>query len=375
MATARKDQRGRALRKGEMQRKSDGRYAYSYTDPLGRRKYLYANDLATLREKEAKLTKDQLDGLDVYVAGRATVNFVFDRYIALKNNLRSTTKSNYLYMYDHFVRHTFGNRRIAEIKYSDVVQFYNYLLDTEKLQVNTLETIHTVLHPTFQLAVRDEIIRKNPTDGVMAEIKKHSKNTAGVRHALTIPQQRAFMNHIANHPVYYHWWPLFTVLLGTGCRIGECLGLRWNDLDFENRTISINHSLVYYAIGDSRTSVLHISKPKTEAGIRTIPMLDSVKDAFEMLREEQREDKSGVYVCALCPGPVDTEFNARAGVVFALRGITPQLCVDEAMLGMSRRKTIIVPSAFMRVCTSVQRVLPPAVLMPIVARQQRKKLG
>lgn len=288
MATARKDQRGRALRKGEMQRKSDGRYAYSYTDPLGRRKYLYANDLATLREKEAKLTKDQFDGLDVYVAGRATVNFVFDRYIALKNNLRSTTKSNYLYMYDHFVRHTFGNRRIADIKYSDVVQFYNYLLDTEDLQVNTLETIHTVLHPTFQLAVRDEIIRKNPTDGVMAEIKKHSKKTAGVRHALTIPQQRAFMNHIANHPIYYHWWPLFTVLLGTGMRIGECLGLRWDDLDFENRTISINHSLVYYAVGETRASVLHISKPKTEAGIRTIPMLDSVKDAFEMLREEQQ---------------------------------------------------------------------------------------
>jgi hypothetical protein len=53
MATARKDLRGRALRKGEMQRSSDKRYAYSYTDPLGRRKYLYANDLATLREKRS----------------------------------------------------------------------------------------------------------------------------------------------------------------------------------------------------------------------------------------------------------------------------------------------------------------------------------
>ena len=64
MATTRKDLRGRTLRKGEMQRSSDKPYAYSYTDPLGRRKYIYANDLVTLREKEMRLTKHQLDGLD-----------------------------------------------------------------------------------------------------------------------------------------------------------------------------------------------------------------------------------------------------------------------------------------------------------------------
>ena len=69
--------------------------------------------------------KDQMDGLDIYVAGKATVNFVFDRYMSLKNNLKPTTKSNYLYMYDRFIRDTFGKRNIAEIKYSDVVQFYN----------------------------------------------------------------------------------------------------------------------------------------------------------------------------------------------------------------------------------------------------------
>ena len=91
--------------------------------------------------------------------------------------------------------------------------------------------------------------------------------------------------------------------------------------------------------------------------------------------EELREKHSPVYVCALCPGPVDTEFNDRAGVVFALKGIPPQFCVDEAMLGMMHHKTIIVPSAFMRLCTSAQKFVPTALLMPIVARQQKKKLG
>ena len=122
-------------------------------------------------------TKDQMDGLDIYVAGKATVNFVFDRYMSLKTNLRQTTRSNYLYMYDRFIRDTFGKKKIAEIRYSDVLQFYNYLLDKQGLQTNTLESVHTLLHPTFQLAVRDEIVRKNPTDGVMAEIKKSSEQT------------------------------------------------------------------------------------------------------------------------------------------------------------------------------------------------------
>ena len=313
MAKVRKDLRGRSLRKGEVQRSSDKRYMYTYTDPMGRRKFIYANDLAELREKEAKLMKDQLDGLDLYVAGKASVNDTFDRYMSTKYNLRESTKSSYLYTYDHYVRDTFGKKRIADIKYSDVLQFYYYLLNEVKISLGTLGTVHCLLHPTFQLAVRDEIIRNNPTDGVMKEISRESGKNRGIRHALTVEQQRAFMEYIANHPIYYHWWPMFTVLLGTGCRIGEALGLRWQDLDYDKRTISINHSLSYYQKPESNKSVLRISKPKTEAGIRTIPMLDIVKDAFEMLYEEQLEN-----------GFNESEIDGMSGFIFCNRfGMVP----------------------------------------------------
>ena len=93
------------------------------------------------------------------------------------------------------------------------------------------------------------------------------------------------------------------------------------------------------------------------------------------LAQELREAHSPVYAGCLCPGPVDTEFNDRAGVVFALRGITPEFCVQEAMHGMMHRRIIIVPSAFMRACTTAQKLLPASLLMPIVARQQKKKMG
>ena len=289
MAQARKDLRGRALKKGEIQRASDGRYVYTYTDPLGRRKYVYAQDLTTLREKEQKLMRDQLDGLDLYAAGKATINDTFDRYMATKYDLRESTRSNYLYTYDHFIRDDFGRKKIVDIKFSDVLHYYYYLLNEKDIALGTLDSIHCLLHPTFQLAVRDDIIRKNPSDGVKREISKKTGKNRGIRHALTIDQQRAYMEYIAGHPIFYHWWPIFTVLLGTGCRIGECLGLRWEDLDFDNRMISVNHCIVYYQEEESGKSVMKVSKPKTDAGIRTIPMLDVVKDAFEMEREEQEE--------------------------------------------------------------------------------------
>lgn len=291
MAKARKDNKGRVLLRGESQRSQDMRYVYTYTDPFGNRKYLYATDLMELRQKEDKLKRDQLDGLDVYVAGKATINFVFDRYISTKYDLRKTTRANYEYTYDHFVRGEFGKKLICDVKYSDIRYFYYHLLNDLHLKPATVDNVHTVLHPTFQLAVRDNIIRNNPTDGVMAEIKKKTGKNKSVRHALTKEQQRAYLGFLKEHPVYVHWYPLFTVLFGTGCRIGEVAGLRWQDIDLEEKSININHGLVYFTemVDGKRKSRLGISYPKTEAGIRMIPMLPEVGEAFRTVYNDHKK--------------------------------------------------------------------------------------
>lgn len=294
------------------------------------------------------MMKDQLDGLDLYVAGKATINDVFDRYMSTKYDLRETTRSNYLYIWEHFVKDTFGKKRIADIKFSDLLQYYLYLLNDEEIALGTLDSVHCLIHPTFQLAVRDEIIRHNPSDGVMKEVSKRAGKSRGVRHALTLEQQRAFMDYIANHPVYYHWWPLFTVLLGTGCRIGEGLGLRWQDLDFEKRTISINHSLVYYPEGSSRRSVLKVSKPKTEAGIRIIPMLDIVYDAFQMELEEQKETGYNQIEIDGMTGFIFTNRNGSAPnpqtVNRTIKRIISSYNADEVVRAKrQRREPVILP--------------------------------
>ena len=310
MAQSRKDIKGRVLRKGESQRSEDKRYIYTYTDPFGKRKYVYAKTLQELRKKEEDLVRDQLDGLNVYVAGKASVNYVFDRYISTKTELRRTTYTNYVYMYNRFVRESFGKKKIAQVKYSEVVQFYQHLLNEKDLQINTLETIHTVLHPTFQLAVRDNIIRTNPTDGVMADIKRKSKKTSGIRHALTKEQQKAFLDYCRNSRTYWHWAALFTVMLGTGCRVGEIIGLRWEDLDMDKRLININHSVTYYSrdYKGHRASEFAVSLPKTEAGIRDVPMMDSVYYAFLELQDQE-----------MLLGPCKSTVDGMTNFIFANR--------------------------------------------------------
>lgn len=285
MAKARKDSRGYALRTGESQRK-DGRYSYSYSVD-GKRCVVYAKTLVELRNKEKKIIRDREDGIDPNASDRMTLNQLYDRFIAQKYDLKEHTKVNYMYMYNHFVRPTFGKKIIGKIRYTDVKKFYYSLILDKGIKANTLDSVHTQLHPAFQMAVRDGVLRINPTDGVMAEIKKSHVWERKKRHALTIPEQRAFLDYLKSHREYQGWVPVITILLGTGMRIGECLGLRWDDLDFEKRIISVNHTFVYRPNAEGYAEK-HISTPKTDAGTRTIPMIDEVFEAFLQEYELQK---------------------------------------------------------------------------------------
>ena len=309
MAQSRKDSRGYALRTGESQR-ADGRYSYSYTDHNSKRHTVYGKDLVELRKKEQKIRRDLEDGLDPQRAERITVNDVFDSYIKQKYDLKSTTRVNYIYTYDHFVRETFGRRKLSKVRYTDVKEFYYSLIVEQGLSPATVDNVHTQLHPAFTMAVRNGLIRTNPASGVLGEIKKSHVWVKTKRKALTVPEQKAFMNYLyANHQ-YQGWKPVITVLIGTGMRIGECLGLRWQDLDFENRIIDINHNLVHRRV-DEEGGNFHINTPKTEAGCRRIPMISEVYEAF--LEEYQLQQITGFCT---------QEIDGYSGFVFTSSGGT-----------------------------------------------------
>lgn len=90
---------------------------------------------------------------------------------------------------------------------------------------------------------------------------------------------------------------------------------------------------------------------------------------------ELQEQGSNVYVGALCPGPVDTEFNSVAGVNFGIKSISSEKCASYAVKKMFKRKTIIVPLFVMKFSVFSTRLTPRKLAVKIVGEMQKKKQG
>lgn len=326
----RKDNKGRILKDGESQR-PDGTYRYRYTDATGKRRDVYSSRLVptdkpvpgsknglSLREKEKLINRDLEDGIKAQVENKVTLNDMFRLYMSGKTKLKASTRTNYIYMYEKYVQDILGTKQIKDIKYSTIYSFYCNLIDNLGFKPNSMEIIHTILHPVFRLAVRDNNIRTNPTDGVMKEIKQTYDWEKPKRIALTIPEQEAFMRFISESRTYCRWQPMMTVFLGTGCRVGEIIGLRWEDCDFEKGIISINHNTLYRKYDGEDEARFHITTPKTDAGTRIIPMLSAVKRA--LLTEYNYQLKYG-FCDEVIDGYSGFIFQNRYGNLFTAHDI------------------------------------------------------
>ena len=310
MAERRKDRKGRVLKEGESQRK-DGSYDFRWRTSDGKRHSVYARTLEELREKEQAIQRDKSDGIRTD-AKNVTLNDIYDMWIGLKKGLKDNTFQNYQYMYNQFVYPDFGQLKVAKMKRSDVRRFYNMLADERMLKISTIDNIHTVLHQVLDLAVEDEYLRSNPSDNALKELKQSHNFDVEKRRALTVQEQNAFTAFLANSRQYNHWNPIFTVMLGTGLRVGEVTGLRWEDLDFENGTISVNHTLVYYN-HSKNGCYFSVNTPKTKAGRRTVPMLDNVREAF--MQEKKYQEEKGILCQVRVDGYTNFVFVNRFGNV------------------------------------------------------------
>ena len=359
MAEKRRDSKGRVLWAGESQR-PDGKYEFKYADNNGERHSVYSWKLVatdrvpegkqvteSLRDMEKRIKKDLEDNLLVYETRKMTLNSFWDEYIAMKHELKDSTRSNYIYMYDKYIRPEIGQKNITVIKYSDVKKFYMTLIYEKGFKPNSMEIVNTILHPVFTSAVRDGYIRLNPSDGVMAEIKKSHAWEKPKRHALTERQQELFVNFTAQSHQYSHWLPLITTMLGTGCRIGEILGLRWEDCDFEQNIISVNHTLIYRNFTDEPCHYA-VTTPKTKAGERIIPMLADVKDALKTEYKQQIEDGFNESVIDGYSGFI---FKSRYNTVLSPHGVNRVLdriikaynTQEEQTAKRERRKPELLP--------------------------------
>lgn len=275
----RKDNKGRVLQKGESQRK-DGRYVYQYSDIYGKRKCVYANTLSDLRKQEKQISRDLDDNIDT-VGAEITLNEQFDKYISLKTQIRNSTKQNYIDLWNRNLRdNALGNKKLCDIKKSDILRFYNSLSE-RGLKYSTIKTFNCMISPCLDLAVDDDIIRKNPCNGCLSEFNRDSEE----RISLTEYEQEVFLKFIRQSKVYSSHYPLVMFMIGTAVRCGEAIGLTWNDVDFKNREISINHQLIYKKSGNSYG--FYADSPKTDSGVRSIPMTTDVCRALIEQRQNQ----------------------------------------------------------------------------------------
>ena len=93
------------------------------------------------------------------------------------------------------------------------------------------------------MAVDDDLIRKNPCKDCMKEYIRGGLSTT--KYPLTRAEEAALLKFVKDDTIYSVYYPMIAFMLGTGCRIGEVIGLTWDDIDFENATLSINHQIIY----------------------------------------------------------------------------------------------------------------------------------
>ena len=301
MAEKRRDSKGRLLRNGEVQR-PDGKYMYRYTDVEGNRQTIYswrlvetdklpsgARDCAALRTMVSEIERDLRDGIKTRKAAECTLNDLFDLFMELRTDLKETTRCNYLCLYNTHVRDNIGCRNINKVKYTDIQKFYLSLSKERGLRISTLRAVNSIVWQSLQIAVHDDALRRNPADGVMNDVGKKLGEEQAHRSALTVEQQHRFIDYIKKSNRYCRYASLFTILLGTGMRIGECLGLRWSDVDFKQNAIHVSRTLIYKNT-ESGGYTYRIGKPKTASGYREIPMFSEVRSAFQREKRRKKPD-------------------------------------------------------------------------------------
>ena len=264
MSEKRKDKKGRIFRSGEGQRPNKT-YFYRY-HRNGDKKwcYVYAPTLEELRQKEEVIQRDLLDGID-YAAGEMTVIEFVTRYMNLKRSLKENSFRAYDSVINRIREDPFGQKPIKTVKLSDAKGWLVFLHDSG-IKQNTIGVLQSVVRPAFEMAMDDDIIRKNPFKFKLSDVVPKD---AYVRDALTKEQQEKYLQFVQDCGGNYY--DDIVILLGTGLRVSELYGLTRADIDFDRRCIHVRRQLCRTA-----EKPYFVTPPKTKSGIRNVPMTDAV---------------------------------------------------------------------------------------------------
>lgn len=271
-----KNLKGKELGVGICQRK-DGLYTARFVKCNGKSVQKYFTKLQECRRWIADARFADEHG-DINACGDMTVTTWYEYWIEeIKGtSIRPNTRRNYGERFRINIQPCIGNMLLQDVKPMHCQNVLNQLKD--KYRTGTIYQVRVTMYCMFQDAVENDLLHKNPvTKAVQYNIGLEPKKVR----ALTVEEQQAFLN-VAKGTSNYNQYAL---ILQTGLRTGELIGLRWEDVDFEKRVIHIQRSMEYrYKVGEWRGG-----PPKSKSGYRDVPLTD---EAIRILKDQKKKLES-----------------------------------------------------------------------------------
>ena len=243
------------------------------------RKQFYGKTQREVKEKleeyKKQLSLGALPNDDKLTLEQWYYTWLFDYRI---KDLKPKSFEKYEGIYRNYIKDTqLGRLKLKDLRATHLQKYYNDLMDKDKKPTSTIKGLNTRLKPCLAEAEKQGYIQKNycklvtlPKDNTSREIK-----------VLTPEQQKSFIAVLVGHELEM----LFLTALSTGLRLGEILGLKWSDIDFNTGILTVNRTLQRVTEIDrngNRKSKVIEQLPKTKNSIRTIPlpknMLAKLKD-------------------------------------------------------------------------------------------------
>ena len=250
------------------------------------KKEIAAQEAARQAAEAAKIVTVKQYGERVFMPGKLAGTIG-------KKALAENSRAYYQNVLDRHIYPIIGERKMQEITRAELEALLLGELNSGKAE-STISAVYVTLRQMFESAEDSELIRSNP----MQKVKKPRRNKADTKdatqvEAFSIEEMQHILECLKNEPL--KWQAYVTLIIDTGCRRGEICGLRWQSVNFKDKTITIENNLVYTSAKKGGKGVFE-DTPKTDASARVIDISDDASDLLRQLRIEQSRACISPYV-------------------------------------------------------------------------------
>lgn len=270
-------------------RKRGNTYYYSFDIGYvnGKRKRKEKGGFKTKREAEQALRKaltEYENTGEIFKSSEITVadymEFWLKNYVEI--NCKYGTIKNYKGCIKIRINPFIGNYKLKSVT-PELIQNLINKMYKDGYSKDYVSTVHAILFNSFKQAVYPyKFIKENPVQ--YTKIPKYK--TAPVKTEDKIISKEDFNKIIERFPQGTPYYIPLMIMYYTGLRIGECLALRWENIDFTKNTLSVEKTLIIKI-----KTVLNLGSPKTSTSIRTIPISKELVKILKQHRKYQAENR------------------------------------------------------------------------------------